>query len=137
MKKIFLILCLIFGMSSLFAQGQAPRSTEVIVQELRDNYLAQQSYIDQLKAINSDKDLTIDSLTEKITSITEKLDFTMKESAEANETIIRNNETIKIKNKWLTIFVSILAGFLILHIVILILKLKFNITLPYWLNTLI
>lgn len=137
MKKVLLILCLIFGINFLFAQNQTPRSTEVIVQELRDNYLAQQSYIDQLKAINSDKDLTIDSLTEKITSITERLDITMKESAEANETIIRNNETIKIKNKWLTIFVSILAGFLILHIVILILKLKFNITLPYWLNTLI
>ncbi len=136
MKKIglFLLGCLFCG--QLFAQD-APRSTSVIIQELRDNYQAMADYNEQLKNLNSDKDITIEELKFKVSDVSENLDKALKEDSEKTETIIKQNEDIKIKNKWLAIISSILGAFFILHVVLLILYFKFGIKLPYMLNTIL
>jgi len=140
MKKLFLIVAMIFSLGTVCVaqtSAEAPRSTAVIVQELRDNYKAQQIYIDELRATNSSKDVTIEELKEKVASTTEKMDKAIEEDAKKTTEIIKLTTKNKLFIKWLSIVVAILGGFFLLHIATLILKLKWNITLPYWLNAIL
>lgn len=139
MKKLFLIIAMIFSLGTVcVAQtSEAPRSTAVIVQELRDNYKAQQVYIEELRTLNNDKDVTIEELKEKVTITTEKMDKAIEEDAKKTTEIIKLTTKNKLLIKWLTIAVSILGGFFLLHIVILFLRVKWNIILPYWLNAIL
>jgi len=140
MRKLFLILAILFslGTAPVFAQTpEAPRSTAVIVQELRDNYKAQQIYIDELRATNSSKDVTIDELRVKVDDITNKWTDAIEEDSKKTTEIIKLTTKNKLLIKWLSIAVAILGGLFLLHILTLILKLKWNITLPYWLNAIL
>lgn len=140
MRKLFLILAILFslGAAPVFAQTpEAPRSTAVIVQELRDNYKAQQVYIDELRATNSSKDVTIDELRVKVDDITNKWTDAIEEDSKKTTEIITLTTKNRLLIKWLTIAVAILGGFFLLHIVILFLRVKWNIILPYWLNAIL
>jgi hypothetical protein len=140
MRKLFLILAVLFslGAAPVFAQTpEAPRSTAVIVQELRDNYKAQQVYIDELRATNSSKDVTIDELRVKVDDITNKWTDAIEEDSKKTTEIITLTTKNRLLIKWLIIAVAILGGFFLLHIVILFLRVKWNIILPYWLNAIL
>ena len=140
MKKLFLIIAMIFSLGTVCVaqtSAEAPRSTAVIVQELRDNYKAQQVYIEELRTLNNDKDVTIEELKEKVTITTEKMDKAIEEDAKKTTEIIKLTIKNKLLIKWLIIAVSILGGFFLLHIVILFLRVKWNIILPYWLNAIL
>lgn len=140
MRKLFLVFAILFslGAAPVFAQTpEAPRSTAVIVQELRDNYKAQQVYIDELRATNSSKDVTIDELRIKVDDITNKWTDAIEEDSKKTTEIITLTTKNRLLIKWLIIAVAILGGFFLLHIVILFLRVKWNIILPYWLNAIL
>lgn len=140
MRKLFLVFAVLFslGAAPVFAQTpEAPRSTAVIVQELRDNYKAQQVYIDELRATNSSKDVTIDELRVKVDDITNKWTDAIEEDSKKTTEIITLTTKNRLLIKWLIIAVAILGGFFLLHIVILFLRVKWNIILPYWLNAIL
>lgn len=140
MRKLFLVFAILFslGAAPVFTQTpEAPRSTAVIVQELRDNYKAQQVYIDELRATNSSKDVTIDELRVKVDDITNKWTDAIEEDSKKTTEIITLTTKNRLLIKWLIIAVSILGSFFLLHIVILFLRVKWNIILPYWLNAIL
>lgn len=140
MKKLFLIIAMIFSLGTVCVaqtSAEAPRSTAVIVQELRDNYKAQQVYIEELRATNSSKDVTIDELRTKVDDITNKWTDAIEEDSKKTTEIITLTTKNRLLIKWLIIAVAILGGFFLLHIVILFLRVKWNIILPYWLNAIL
>ncbi len=138
MKKIFLAIIMVLSFSSIVcAQTEAPRSTSVIIQELKDNYKAQQIYIDELRSVNDSKDITIEELQEKIVFTTNKMDEAIKDDAEKTTELIKANTKNKILIKWLITIISILGFFVIVHAAFVFLKLKFNIEVPYMLNTIL
>lgn len=138
MKKIFLAIIMVLSFSSIvYAQTEAPRSTSVIIQELKDNYKAQQIYIDELRSVNDSKDITIEELQEKIVFTTNKMDEAIKDDAEKTTELIKANTKNKILIKWLITIISILGFFVIVHAAFVFLKLKFNIEVPYMLNTIL
>lgn len=140
MKKLFLIIAMIFSLGTVcIAQtpAEAPRSTNVIIQDIKSNYEKQREYIETLRAINNDKESTIDELRIKVDDITNKWTDAIEEDSKKTIEIINLTTKNKSLIKWLTIAVSILGGLLLLHIIIAFLKIKWNITLPYWLNSIL
>jgi len=140
MRKLFLIFAILFslGTSPVFAQTpEVPRSTNVIIQDIKSNYEKQREYIETLRAINNDKESTIDELRIKVDDITNKWTAAIEEDSKKTIEIINLTTKNKSLIKWLTIAVSILGSLLLLHIVITFLKIKWNITLPYWLNSIL
>jgi ABC-type lipoprotein release transport system permease subunit len=140
MRKLFLIFAILFslGTSPVFAQTpEVPRSTNVIIQDIKSNYEKQREYIETLRAINNDKESTIDELRIKVDDITNKWTAAIEEDSKKTIEIINLTTKNKSLIKWLTIAVSILGSLLLLHIVIAFLKIKWNITLPYWLNSIL
>lgn len=140
MRKLFLIFVILFslGTAPIFAQAsEAPRSTNVIIQDIKSNYEKQREYIETLRAINNDKESTIDELRIKVDDITNKWTDAIEEDSKKTIEIINLTTKNKSLIKWLTIAVSILGGLLLLHIIIAFLKIKWNITLPYWLNSIL
>lgn len=140
MRKLFLIFAILFslGTAPVFAQAsEAPRSTNVIIQDIKSNYEKQRDYIDELRKINSDNKSTIDELRIKVDDITNKWTDAIEEDSKKTIEIINLTTKNKSLIKWLTIAVSILGSLLLLHIVIAFLKIKWNITLPYWLNSIL
>lgn len=133
MKKFIILLLICFP---LFAQ-EKPRSTSVILEDLR-------TQITELNKINEErensileKENTINELNTKTEELLTKIDASVKDLSAANETIIQQNQKLKTQRKWLIVLASILGAFAIAHFVILFVKLKWKISLPYWLNTLI
>ena len=62
MKKFLCALLFVLFTGTVFAQSTAPRSSNVIIQELRDNYKAVLDCNEELKAAVADKDITIEEL---------------------------------------------------------------------------
>lgn len=136
MRNKIVLLLLLFG-GLVFAEETTPRSTTVIIKEIREE-------LNQLKTINENdkliieqRDNNINSLNEEVKNLTINLDKSVNDLSEANANIIKQNERIKLQRKWLIILASILGVFTIAHFIILFIKLKFNIKLPYWLNTIL
>ncbi len=142
MKKICICIFCVFSLMYGFTQennteGQTPRSTSIILQELRDNIKQQQDLIlDKEQAINEHIE-TINQLQTENLKIAENLDKAIQQDAEKNQQIIEQNVKLKIQTKWLVVLSTILGLFFIGHFLILFLKLKWGITIPYWLNTLL
>ena len=137
MKKFLCVLLFALFTSTVFAQSTTPRSSNVIIQELRDNYKAVLDCNEELKAAVADKDITIEELKEKVLTITAENDKAIEDKVKADAENLKKDLRIKRLLKALTIAVSILGGFLLIHILILILYYKFKITLPYTLNTIL
>lgn len=123
--------------NAAYAQDVAPRSTQVILQELQSTLQELRDLNTEQNNIIEDKLTTITELKEKNTQVTDKLKTILEEEAKANQLIVEQNTKLEMQKKWLIILSSILLGFVALHFVILALKLKFGISLPYWLNTLL
>lgn len=139
MKKFFCILIIFFGIN-VFAQEAPqiePRSSSVILQELRDNIQMQRDEISEKDSVIAGNIETIEELQQKSIKIAEDLEVSIEREAEKNEKIIQQNNQLKLQRKQLTILSSILGFFVLLHIGILFLKIKWNIKLPYLLNTLL
>lgn len=139
MKKFFCFFIVFFGLS-VFAQESPqiePRSSSVILQELRDNIQTMGEMISQKDSIIATNIETIEELQQKSIETTEKLEASIEREAEKNEKIIQQNNQLKLQRKQLTILSSILGFFVLIHIGILFLKIKWNIKLPYLLNTLL
>lgn len=142
MKKFFCILIAFFGIN-VFAQESSlqepsqPRSSSVILQELRDNIQTMGEMISQKDSIIATNIATIEELQQKSIETAEKLEASIEREAEKNEKIIQQNNQLKLQRKQLIILSSILGFFVLLHIGILFLKIKWNIKLPYLLNTLL
>lgn len=139
MKKFFCFLIVFFGLS-VFAQESPqiePRSSSVILQELRDNIQMMGEMISQKDSIIAGNIATIEELQQKSIETAEKLEASIEREAEKNEKIIQQNNQLKLQRKQLIILSSILGFFVLLHIGILFLKIKWNIKLPYLLNTLL
>lgn len=139
MKKFFCFLIVFFGLN-VFAQESPqiePRSSSVILQELRDNIQMMGEMISQKDSIIAGNIATIEELQQKSIETAEKLEASIEREAEKNETIIQQNNQLKLQRKQLIILSSILGFFVLLHIGILFLKIKWNIKLPYLLNTLL
>lgn len=131
----FIFAALIFALC-VQAFPQVKTSTELI-SEIKSQVIELTALNEQLTTYNVQDKKTIEDLQNRITTISESADKSLADLSEANETIIRQDEKIKTQRKILAIISIILGIFFIAHIVILVLKLKCNITLPYWLNTLI
>ncbi len=139
MKKFFCFLIVFFGLS-VFAQDAPqiePRSSSVILQELRDNIQTMGEMISQKDSIIAENITIIEVLQQKSIEAAEKLEASIEREAEKNEKIIQQNNQLKLQRKQLIILSSILGFFVLLHIGILFLKIKWNIKLPYLLNTLL
>lgn len=139
MKKFFCFLIVFFGLS-VFAQETPqiePRSSSVILQELRDNIQMMGDMISQKDSIIAENITTIEVLQQKSIETAEKLEASIEREAEKNEKIIQQNNQLKLQRKQLIVLSSILGFFVLLHIGILFLKVKWNIKLPYLLNTLL
>ena len=142
MKKFFCILILFFGINALAQEvpsqeSPQPRSSSVILQELRDNIQMMGEMISQKDSIIASNITTIEELQQKSIEAAEKLEASIEREAEDKETIIQQNNQLKLQRKQLIILSSILGFFVLLHIGILFLKIKWNIKLPYLLNTLL
>jgi Skp family chaperone for outer membrane proteins len=137
MKKFLCALLFVLFTGTVFAQSTAPRSSNVIIQELRDNYKAVLDCNEELKSAVADKDITIEELREKVLTITAENDKAIEEKVKSDAENLKKELKIKRLAKGLAISTSILGGFLLLHILILILYYKFKITLPYTLNTIL
>lgn len=135
-NKIIVLFMFMFMCGALFAQDK-PRDTKVILEDLKYQ-------INELNEINSqreelliEKENTITELNDKTNKLLEEIDLSVKDLSKANETIIKQNQSLKIQRKWLVILITILGVFALAHFVILYLKLRYKISLPYWLNALI
>jgi len=137
MKKFFCILIAFFSLSVFAQEPSQPRSSSVILQELRDNIQMMGEMISQKDSIIATNIETIEELQQKSIETTEKLEASIEREAEDKETIIQQNNQLKLQRKQLIILSSILGFFVLLHIGILFLKIKWNIKLPYLLNTLL
>lgn len=133
-NKIAVLFLLICG--ALFAQDK-PRETKVILEDLRYQ-------INELNEINNqreealiEKENTIAELNDKTNKLLEEMNLSVKDLSKANETIIKQNQSLKTQRKWLIVLTAILGIFSLAHFVILYLKLRYKISLPYWLNALI
>lgn len=133
-NKIAVLFLLICG--ALFAQDK-PRETKVILEDLRYQ-------INELNEINNqreealiEKENTIAELNDKTNKLLEEINLSVKDLSKANETIIKQNQSLKTQRKWLIVLTAILGIFSLAHFVILYLKLRYKISLPYWLNALI
>ena len=137
MKKFFCILIAFFGISVFAQEIPQPRSSSVILQELRDNIQMMKDEISGKDFIIATNIETIEELQQKSIETAEKLEASIEREAEKNEKIIQQNNQLKLQRKQLIILSSILGFFVLLHIGILFLKIKWNIKLPYLLNTLL
>jgi len=137
MKKFLCALLFVLFTGTVFAQPTAPRSSNVIIQELRDNYKAVLDCNEELKTAVADKDITIEELRATVKEITLKNDLAIEQKVKDDADKLAKELKIKKLAKGLAISTSILGGFLLLHILILILYYKFKITLPYTLNTIL
>lgn len=135
MKKLFLVFTLLFvfiGFSPAQEKNFYDYYNDAVTASVAMNEKVEQliSKVDEITALNTEQN-------EEIISLKESVRASVADLSDANEQIIRQNEQIKVKNKWLIIVCSILGLFFIAHIVIFIIGLKWNIKLPYWLNALI
>lgn len=139
-KKNSILLFLLF-ITNLYIFGQTqnetPRTVSEIMQDIKTQVIELESLSEsRLQIIENDK-TNIEKLETENNNIKENLNSLLTELSNANETIIRQDEKIKTQRKILATISIVLGAFFISHIVILILKMKCNITLPYWLNTLL
>ncbi len=137
MKKFFCILIAFFSLSVFAQEPSQPRSSSVILQELRDNIQMMKDKISEKDFFIASNIATIENLQQENIKITEDLEASIEREAEDKETIIQQNNQLKLQRKQLIILSSILGFFVLLHIGILFLKIKWNIKLPYLLNTLL
>ena len=139
MKKFFCILIIFFGINVLAQEAPQiqPRSSSVILQELRDNIQTMGEMISQKDSIIAEDIAIIEELQQKSIETAEKLEASIEREAEKNEKIIQQNNQLKLQRKQLIVLSLILGFFILLHIGILFLKVKWNIKLPYLLNTLL
>ncbi len=137
MKKFFCILIAVFSLSVFAQEPSQPRSSSVILQELRDNIQMMKDKISEKDFFIASNIATIENLQQENIKITEDLEASIEREAEDKETIIQQNNQLKLQRKQLIILSSILGFFVLLHIGILFLKIKWNIKLPYLLNTLL
>lgn len=136
MRKIISILLVSFCLIAAYSE-EKPRTVPEIMADLKSYVSDLESLSDQRLQIIEDDKANIDALSKENDNIKASLNEVIIELSDANETIIRQDEKIKTLAKVLAIVSIVLGVFFVLHIVILILKLKLNITLPYWLNTLL
>lgn len=134
-NKIVLLLLLFGGLA--FTEEVAPRNTTVIIKEIKEELNQLKTINENNKLIIEQRDNNINSLNEEVKNLIINLDKTVNDLSEANSNIIKQNERIRIQKKWLIMLTSILGVLTIAHFVILFIKLKFNIKLPYWLNTIL
>lgn len=139
MRKIALMAAAFLLPMLAIAQDETvqPRTTSEIMLELRSQ-IGELEHIseERAKAIENDK-ATIDELTQRVASISDSIDATISDLSKANETIITQNEKIKSQRSALAILSVFLGALFLAHIAVLVLKVKLNITLPYWLNTIL
>lgn len=141
MRKTILLLAIIllpaFAMAQEETSQPQPRTTSEIMLELRTQIGELEHISDErAKAIESDK-ATIDELTQRVASISDSIDATISDLSKANETIITQSEKIRSQRSALAALSAFLGVLFLAHIVVLFLKVKLNITLPYWLNTIL
>lgn len=133
-NKIIVLFMFICG--ALFAQDK-PRDTKVILEDLRYQINELNEINNQREELLIEKENTITELNDKTNKLLEEMNLTVKDLSKANETIIKQNQSLKIQRRWLVILAAVLGAFALAHFVILYLKLRYKISLPYWLNTLI
>lgn len=134
---IFLLCILSTFIFSQSSSNSEPRTVSEIMKDIREQVSELETLSEsRLQIIESDK-TNIEKLENENNSIKESLNGLLTELSNANETIIRQNERIKIQRSVLLTLTIILGLFFVLHIVVLVLNYKFGITLPYWLNSLL
>lgn len=139
MRKIALAMAALLLPMLATAQEETSqlRTTSEIMLELRTQ-IGELEHIskERAKAIESDK-ATIDELTQRVASISDSIDATISDLSKANETIITQSEKIRSQRSALAVLSALLGALFLAHVVVLLLKVKLNITLPYWLNTIL
>lgn len=136
-KSSLVVLLMLLLCSFISSQEGEPRPITEIMQDIKNQVTELEALSEaRLQVIEKDK-TNIEKLEIENNNIKESLNGLLTELSNANETIIRQSERIKIQRSILFTLTIILGTFFILHIVVLILNYKFKITLPYWLNALI
>lgn len=136
-KSSLVVLLMLLLCSFVSSQEEEPRPIAEIMQDIKNQVTELEALSEaRLQVIENDK-TNIEKLETENNNIKESLNGLLIELSNANETIIRQSERIKIQRSILFTLTIILGAFFILHIVVLILNYKFKITLPYWLNALI
>ena len=139
MRKIALAMAALLLPMLATAQEETSqlRTTSEIMLELRTQIgVLEHISKERAKAIESDK-ATIDELTQRVASISDSIDATISDLSKANETIITQSEKIRSQRSALAVLSALLGALFLAHVVVLLLKVKLNITLPYWLNTIL
>lgn len=100
--------------------------------------------IQELKDINSQREQTINSQKEKISmqediidQSNKKVEEAIKESEEACNALIKQAEQIKRQNKLLRIALIVLIVKIVGSVLLLVIKYKYKIEIPYWLNVIL
>ena len=131
-KKILSCLVLFVFVTPLFADDFS-------------NYANQmRNYIQELKDINQAKDdiinsqnITIEEMRDVVNKSNAKADEAIKESEEACNALIRQTEQIKRQNKILRIVAIVLIIKILGSIALIVIKYKYKIEIPYWLNVIL
>ena len=119
-------------------------SVPLFAQTFNDYANQMRIQIQELKAINQQREdkiasqnITIDELKAVVAQSNEKADKAIKESEEACNALIKQTEQIKRQNKILRIVAIILVIKILGSIALIIIKYKYKIEIPYWLNVIL
>ena len=131
-----LILTLFIALIPTFAIAQELTFDDYYIQA-KENIIKIQERVNELESTVVLRENDIKKLQEDVDRLVVQIDRDTEEIAEKGQKIIEQNEKLRIQRKWLIILISMFATFVLAHIAILIIKLKWNIKLPYWLNTIL
>ncbi len=134
MKKFTVLLFLILFLLPVFPQQ---KTFDDYYMQAKENIIKIQERVNELESTVVLREDDIKKLQEDVDRLVIQVDKDTEEIAEKGQKIIEQNEKLKIQRKWLIILISMFATFILAHIAILIIKLKWNIKLPYWLNAII
>lgn len=139
MKKIVLLLVSLFCFSA-FAQDAEPQKEmtfEDYYQQAKESTIKIQAYVEELEGKTALQASDIEKLQGDIAVLVTQVDEKVEQISDQAGKILELNTKLKMQRKWLAILSCILGVFFIGHIVLLFLKAKWNITIPYWLNTIL
>jgi len=132
MKKTLISILLFTFFMPVFTQSFSDYANQMRIQ------------MEELKVINQQRDeiiasqnLTIDELKETLKASDEKAEKAIKESSEACNALIKQTEQIKRQNKILRIVAIVLVIKILGSIALIIIKYKYKIEIPYWLNVIL
>lgn len=139
MKKFILILVSLFCFTVVAqeVQPQKEMTFEDYYIQAKESTAKIQTYVEELENKTTLQEADIEKLQSNVKNLVGQVDEKVEQISEQGTKILQLYEKVKLQRKWLLILSSILGVLFVGHIILLLLKAKWNITIPYWLNTIL